>query len=496
MWPTLRLRLPLVALTVASLVLGGCDYFAEQGPVRVAVIGTNVKMSDPDKGRPNNVSQALLMATAQGLVSFDGDGQIEPGLAERWIVTDDGLSYIFRIRDAHWSNGDKVTTAHVAALLRAHISPASRNRYASEINGVASIKPMTSEVVEIRLERPLPHLLEILAQPDMALLRGGRGWGPMTGKLESGGMLLSAKQAAPPGSDEEELIADDIPPVHLVARPAAKALARYINREADVVLGGRFDTYPYVRAAGIADNRLIVDPAEGLFGLAFAHADGLLRTANVRRAISMAIDREALTASFGEARWSPLLSLRPPLEKQDAAFAPTLPSYASLSEQARIGEARLIIAAARASMDHQPVLRIALPDGPGADLLFTSVRADLRNIGLDAIKVKPTSAADLRLIDEVAPSRDPFWYARSLSCAHMRVCNSDADARLKEASASTDPAVRAALLRETEELLFDAAGYIPLAEPLRWSVTSPRSNALKPNPRARHPLNRLVTIPS
>ena len=45
-------------------------------------------------------SRVLLQSTAQGLVRFDASGQIEPGLAERWIVIDNGMSYIFRLRDA------------------------------------------------------------------------------------------------------------------------------------------------------------------------------------------------------------------------------------------------------------------------------------------------------------------------------------------------------------------------------------------------------------
>ena len=467
----------------------------DDSPLKVVVVGTNLKMSNPDQGRPSPVAQSLLSATAQGLVSFDGNGQIEPGLAERWVVTDDGLSYIFRIRDAEWANGTPVTTVQVAAMVRAQINPKSKNRYAPEISGVDSIRAMTTQVIEIRLRQPLPHLLEILAQPDMALLRNGRGWGPMTATQEKDGLLLAVRKASD-AEDAPQALVDEIRPVDLHARSTAQALARYRNKEADVVLGGRFADYPLLTASGIDNNRIIVDPAEGMFGLVITHDDGILKSAEVRRALSMAIRRAALTQAMGEASWTPLVTLRPPLEKQEPAYAPLVPAYAALNEAERIHNARALIAEATKDLDRKPVLRIALPDGPGADLLFAGLRADLRVVGLDAIKVKLASAADLRLIDEVAPSRDPFWYLRNLSCARGNVCNSIADAKVAEAMRAPDAASKAALFREAEAILTETGGYIPLAEPLRWSVTSPRSNGLKPNPRARHPLNRLTVIPS
>src|SRR3546814_6264742 len=49
------------------------------------------------------------------------------GLAERWTVTGDGRSYIFRVREARWSNGDKVTAEAVAAILRSYLGRRSKH---------------------------------------------------------------------------------------------------------------------------------------------------------------------------------------------------------------------------------------------------------------------------------------------------------------------------------------------------------------------------------
>ena len=75
-----------------ALLLAGCGLFGERGPVRVAAIGPLNPAANPANGELSAANAALLDATAQGLVSYDGEGQIDVGLAERWTVTGDGLS--------------------------------------------------------------------------------------------------------------------------------------------------------------------------------------------------------------------------------------------------------------------------------------------------------------------------------------------------------------------------------------------------------------------
>src|SRR5688500_4002934 len=103
-------RRALGALLMAALACAGsaCQR-REQGTIDVAVIGGETQLVDPAQG-PLDAGEALLLGSvAQGLVRFDARGQIEPGLAERWNVSDDGLSYIFRIGSTEWPGGGRVT---------------------------------------------------------------------------------------------------------------------------------------------------------------------------------------------------------------------------------------------------------------------------------------------------------------------------------------------------------------------------------------------------
>src|SRR5687767_14775001 len=134
--PPHSLRRPfLAALALALGVLAaGCDRRPE-GVIQVAVIGETPAIVDPAAGPVSQGEAVLLQNAAQGLVRFDPRGQIEPGLAERWNVSDDGLSYIFRLASGEWPNGRKISAHHVARLLRRQLAPGSANPLKDALGG-------------------------------------------------------------------------------------------------------------------------------------------------------------------------------------------------------------------------------------------------------------------------------------------------------------------------------------------------------------------------
>src|SRR3546814_15257617 len=68
---------------------------------------------------------------------------------------------LFRsVREARWSNGDKVTAEAVAAILRSYLGRRSKHVLKDDFPEVETIKAMTDTVIEIRLSVPQPNLLE------------------------------------------------------------------------------------------------------------------------------------------------------------------------------------------------------------------------------------------------------------------------------------------------------------------------------------------------
>lgn len=73
----------------------------------------------------------ICQALFEGLVLIDGTtGEPVPGVAERWEVAEDGLTWTFHLRgDARWSNGDPVTSRDFAYAFRRNLSPAFASEY-------------------------------------------------------------------------------------------------------------------------------------------------------------------------------------------------------------------------------------------------------------------------------------------------------------------------------------------------------------------------------
>ncbi len=481
-----------LALIVA---LTGCGLFGDAGPVRVAAIGALHRNPDRAPSPLSLPNRLLLDATAQGLVAFSGDGQVEAGLAERWVVIDQGRSYIFRIREARWANGRTVRAADIAQILQRKIgSPRLRPMLRGEFRAVRDIRAMTAKVIEIRLTRPQPDLLDLLAQPDMAVTRNGEGWGPWRPAWSGATAALAPlPPMAASGGDGAEMETE--PGVLLWGTSAARAIAQFEDGAAAVVLGGRFEDWPLIAAAGIAEERIMIDPVDGLFGLAVVGDDGLLGTELGRNAVAMAIIRPGLTRALDAGTWPARITIRSQ-SRGGGAIGLIYPAWVDFSPEQRRIRARAIVADWQAANGgERPIVRIAMPDGPGARIIFARLQTDLSSVGIDARLVNMASDAQLRLIDEVAPSSDPAWYLRRLGCRRGLTCDPATTGLLEAIDAAPDRTARARAIEAAEEAITRHSGYIALASPLRWSLVAGSTPGLRPNARGRHSLIRLQPPP-
>ena len=472
----------------ASLALAACDHRPDSGPVIVSAIGSAPIASDARRGQPDLPSRLLTDSLAQGLVRFDAAGQIEPGLAERWTVIDDGMSYIFRLRDAEWPEGARVTADEVVAILKREIGPGSRNPLAPFLTAIDSIVVMTPQVIEIRLQRPRPDLLKLFAQPEMALLRikpvGGSG--PF--RVLRGGRNPLMRPAVDPDrahpDDDHKVAAED--EVHLIGERTARALIRFVRHGSDLVSGGTFADWPMVAASGAAPANIRLDPAAGLFGLAVTDRTGFLGDPANRGAVAQALDRDAILGAVS-AGWAPTTQVLP--EQLDSAAPPAIPSWSQGAAADRIAQARARVAAWRSA----PVtLRIAIAEGPGGTILFGRIAASLMAIGIVPVRVALGATADLRLVDRVAPYDSARWYLATACVA----CSDVAQRALDEARMAPTLTERAQRIAVADAALTQDVAFIPLGRPLRWSLVAMRLAAWQPNARAWHPLNRLRAVPN
>lgn len=482
------MRRPPASILLLALALIACRAREDDRPVDISAIGRPLRGAD--SGRPPlDAPRALLAdATAQGLVAFDAAGQIEPALAERWIVSDEGRSFIFRLGDARWPDGSPVRADQVAARLRAAVASGGRNPYAPILGAIDEIVAVTPQVIDIRLSSPRPNLLQLLAQPEFAMMRGTRGSGPMAAALRDGVATLSLPDPADPDAPRPA-------PVRLRGERVALAVARYRAGQADGVAGGTFADLPLARAAAPGPTELRFDPAPGLFGLVFTAAPGpraFTADPAIRRTLAMAVDRDALVAAFAVPGWRTETRLIGGDVDDLAAIA--APDWAAAALPARRAEAAATIARWRAARGAPPVLAVALPPGPGSRLLLARLSADWGAIGVPVRAALRGETPDLTLIDAVAPGGIASWYLRRFACSTGVPCSASGDVALVAARVAPTLAERAVMLREADRIVTATVPFIALARPLRWSLVGQRLTGWRESPRALHPLRHIREV--
>ena len=494
--PAVRTTPPTRTVAVAALLalalLGGCRRERAKGPIVVSAIGRPLGADDARGRVPDTAADGpaatLALATRQGLVRFDAAGQVAPGLAQRWIVTDDGRSLLFRLDDAPGTVG----APDLARRLRAALAPGAGNPLRPLLGAVASIEGVTPQVVDVELKAPRPDILALFAQPALTVAAARRDGGPFVLIGFDRGV---ARLRAPTDPDRDP-DRPAPPPMHVTLRGerAATAVARFAAGAAELVVGGRFQDLAVARVAGLSADRLRFDPAPGLFGFAIAPAaQGFLALARNRSALAMAVDRTRIGRVLDLPNWAPREAIVPAGLPEIAA--PASPAWADAALDDRRAAAAAIVREWREGGEPAPTLRVAMPEGPGARLLFALIAADWRAIGIATIAVGADEPADLQMVDEVAPADSAAFYLRRFACERRVACTAEADAVLVAARATPSLAERSALFARADALIAATAPFVALGTPLRWSLVAPGLTRFRESPRAIHPLDELRPAP-
>lgn len=314
-------------------------------------------------------------------------------------------------------------------------------------------------------------------------MRGTAETGPFSAVSTGGpgGELRLSREIG--GKDEEKPERQE---VLLAGASAEDAIRDFAAAKIDVVLGGTFTDLPLTRRVKLARDALRFDPASGLFGLVPTRG-GALDKAEVRHLLAQALDRPNFVNALGV----PGLAARATLLEPglDGIPAPAVPAWFRTPLGERL--AALRAQAARLLGKARPTVRVALPDGPGSDLLFQELTRDWGAIGVTVERAADGAAADFQLVDEVAPSSSPAWFVRHFRCEIAPVCDAEADQLMDAARQSPVPAQRYALLAQAAARIDDAQLFIPIAAPVRWSLVSGRIQSFAGNRYARHTLTDL-----
>lgn len=167
----MRKRILFTFVFLSALVLTGIGGIAAQGDNTVIVAGDVQDIITLDPGRAYEVTNLTVFhAVYETLINVPPNDltALEPGLAESWEVSDDGLTYTFHLRDGvTFHSGNPMTAEDVRfSWMRLKNIKGNPSFYADAIAGINVVDDLT---LEVTLSQPTPAFLSIVTVPAMSV---------------------------------------------------------------------------------------------------------------------------------------------------------------------------------------------------------------------------------------------------------------------------------------------------------------------------------------
>lgn len=448
-----------------------------------------------------------------------------PALARSWQVSDDALTWTFRLRDdARWSNGEPVVAEDVRFGLLRLLTPATLSENGSLLRNVAGATafwrgeklPLDASTVAITapdrstlvigLSRPEPKLPRLLAHHALvpvhrpSLEAHGKAW-LQPGKLVSNGAFrLEARRL----KDRLRLVRNRHywDAEHVALSSVDAYCAEGVTTQLNLFLTGEVDWMikppPALNHVLLTRPEALVGPQLGTTFLRFNVLRAPLDDVRVRQALLLALDRDALATEIMGAGRPPAWSFLPadmPDSTPARMPARSLPAARKLLAQAGYpGGAGL------------PALELLYPNNETSrDLCQAIAETWRRELGVLSRAVVQSWKVYLDSSKQglyhvawsswIADWADPLGYLEVFrsdgGSNRTGYADSAYDALLEQAAFSADVRQRAELMRRAEQLLLDAAPIAPIHQRVNINLVSQRVLGFFDNTLDLHPLRDL-----
>jgi len=512
-----------VSLVAISFAVSSCskreDPLAGMSVINRA-LSTEPESLDPQKSRS---VQALdvLRDIGEGLVAYSASGELIAATAASWETSKDGLTYTFHVRpEARWSNGDPVMAQDFVSGLQRLVDPQTAAFYAAELANVANATaivagdmPVTTLGVEavdeatlvISLLRPTPYLLSLLTHPSTFPVNRGSfaehgDSFARAGKLLSNGAYVLVDWQ--PGSIIElrrnerywnnANTAIDVVRHHIVTQEMAE-VNRYRAGELHTTSTVPPDNFDQLRTE-YADE-LHIAPTLGVYYYGFNLTKPPFKdNPALRRALSMAIDREVLVEAITGRGEAPAYSWVPPGIEN---YEPPRLSYADLSQDERNALARSLYKKAGYSDANPLRFELRYNTSDTQQRIALAVQAMWREVlGVEAtpVNVEFQVLLDQMRDAEVTEVFRSSWFGdyndantflaimQSGNPGNMpRYANEEYDTLMKSASEQLDLDRRRLYLEEAERVLLADHAVIPLYIYVSKHLVSPEVGGWEDN---------------
>jgi len=415
---------------------------------------------DPTAGAAAAIDEIVYANVFEGLTRIGSNGAVQPGLAESWSLSDDGLTYTFKLHDGvKFHDGTDLDAGDVVFTLDRARADDSVNAQKGLFSAIESVEAVDGLTVKVTLKQPSGAFLwnmgwgdAVIVAPESAETNKDQPVGTGPFKFDSWAKGSAATLVKNPDYWGEP-VALDKATFRFIADPAAATAA---------LLAGDVQAFPNFPAPEAvpqfeADPRfaVVIGSTEGETILSTNNGKPPFDKLEVRQAIAHAIDRQAIIdgAMFG---------LGTPIGSH---FAPHHPAYVELVETYPYDpeKSKELLAAAGFPDGFKATLKLPPPSYArrGGEI----VAAQLREVGID-LEIIPVEWAqwldqvfkakdyDLTIVSHTEPNdigiyaRDDYYFDY-----HSQAFNDV----MAELDVTADEDARYALLRKAQEIIANDA---------------------------------------
>lgn len=523
-------RTSLAALFIAAAVpMMAAPAFAEMVWNR----GNSIDPGTLDPHKSSIINEAhVIKDLFEGLVTEDIGANVVPGVAESWTISDDGTVYTFTLRaDAKWSNGAAVTADDFVYAFRRLLNPETGAEYASMLyvvkNGEAAnggeaaledigVRAVDASTLEITLESPTPYFLEMLLHnatfpvPQAVVEEFGEDWIKPENMVSNGAFVLTefipgdhitiAKNPNFHAADAVQL--DKV--VYWPTEDRSTAMKRFEAGELD-----SNDDFPTEQLADLTakfGDQLKLGPYLGTYYYSFKTDKAPWDNADVRRAISLAIDRDFIADKVWGNTMVPAYGMVPPgIDGYEAYEA----DYAGMSQLEREDAALEILQGLGYGADNPLKMEIRFNTSENHQNTAVAIQEQLAPLGVEVSMVNADGSThyahlqnkgdfDVARAGWIGDYKDPESFlglgiaANGNNYANFN--NAEFEETMKAAAAAGgDPAKRMALLHDAEVIFVDQLPNIPILFYGYHNIVAPKVKGWESNVMDFH-LSRYVWI--
>ncbi len=521
-----------LGLALAVLFLAACakrETPVEEGiRTKTLLLGNQNEPASLDPHVADALTDAIILASLyEGLTVLDEkSSSARPGVAERWEASADGLTYTFHLRaDARWSNGDPVTARDFAYSFQRILTPAFGSAYSymlwslknaerfntGELKNFADVgvEVVDDRTLRLRLNNPIPYLPALVAHSTWmpvhraTIEKFGRGDDRANPWTRPGNLVGNGPFTLAEWSPNARLVVAKNPGYWDAARTSLERVIFFPTEKADTedynFRAGQVHLTFDVPKSKLATYRaqspspLRIDPLLNITYLNFNVTKAPFTDPRVRRALALAVDRDALSQKV----------LNGAFLTASAIVPPDCGGYVSSTRlNLDYAEARRLLAEAGfPGGKNFPSIPVQVLNDENQPRMMEAIQAMWRReLGI-TVTIEPfeqktlfqnqkTLAHTLGFLGWTADFPDPATFLDIFRTGNGQNWtgwgDKDYDALLDRATATADPARRFALFQEAEAILLDRAPIAPLVHRARTYLIHPAVKNWEPAPISIH----------